>query len=335
MELRSSSNANKTQPDEMATETPKYVFVSQPERTVRRFSGREGHHELEQFLEDVKAAFAQRPDQDESKQASFVWSNLSQDVRQELKCQRVDEKDKDALIGALTDTYGDQRSLGTLALIFHSVRQEGYEGVRQYSTRLHVAFTDLVRQQKIKKVQVLDEGTLRDHFIEGLRETHLKISLRQHLAINPKHKFEDLRQRVLTWQPEEHIAASCSRVGTVESPADSIATSIADKFMPILEEQTKLIAKTTEENRECKKMMEARIDNLEKALADLRSCSQGSRESSPRQAQLPPTGSCYVCGRQGHYARECTQNNRRVYNRRGYAQSSYQQHRESGNDNPQ
>ena len=40
------------------------------------------------------------------------------------------------------------------------------------------------------------------------------------------------------------------RVGTFESPAYSIATSIADKFMAILEEQTNLIAKTTEENRQ-------------------------------------------------------------------------------------
>ena len=254
--------------------------------------------------------------------------------KQKLKCQRVDEKDKDALTESLTDIYGDQRLLGTLALIFHSVRQEGYEGVRQYSTRLHAAFTDVVRQQKTKKVQVLYEGTLTDHFIQGLRETHLKIKLRQHLAINPKDQFEDLRQRVLTWQPEEQTAATCSRVGTVESPADRIGASNADKFMPILEEQTKLTAKTTEENRECKKMMETRTDYyLDKALADLRSCSQWSGESSSRQTQLPWTRPCYVCGRHGHYARES------IKITGGFTTTLYtrnnQQHRESGNGNPQ
>ena len=135
-------------------------------------------------------------------------------------------------------------------------------------------------------------------------------------------QFKDLRQRVLIWQPGERTAASCSRVGTVESPAVRI-TSIADKFMPILEEQTKLTAKTTEENRECKKMMETRTDYyLEKALADLRSCSQWSGERSSRQTQFPWTRPCYVCGRHGHYARESIKNHGRVYNRRVYAQQS-------------
>ena len=88
---------------------------------------------------------------------------------------------------------------------------------------------------------------------------------------------------MLTWQPDEHTATSCSRVETVEFPADRIATNIADKFMPILEEQTKLIAKTTEENRECKKIMETRTGYLEKALAVFPSCSQWSGESHPRR----------------------------------------------------
>ena len=129
-------------------------------------------------------------------------------------------------------------------------------------------------------------------------------------------------------------AATCSRVGTVESPADRIATSNADKFMPMLEEQTKQTAKTTEENRECKKMMETRTDYyLDKALADLRSCSQWSGESSSRQTQLPWTRPCYVCGRHGHYARES------IKITGGFTTAVYtrnnQQHRESGNGNPQ
>ncbi|RUS78049.1 hypothetical protein EGW08_014188, partial [Elysia chlorotica] len=118
--------SRETQPGVMAAEeglrtpqTSQIVIIPQLERSVRRFDGQAGHQDLERFLGDVKAAWAQRPGQADTEKAAYLWSHLGNDVRDELRCQGVGQDDKTALLEALQETYGDRRSLSHLSLAFH------------------------------------------------------------------------------------------------------------------------------------------------------------------------------------------------------------------------
>ncbi|KAK3796711.1 hypothetical protein RRG08_037476 [Elysia crispata] len=48
-----------------------------------------GHQDLEQFLEDLEAAWAQRPNQADSERAAFLRSSLGSEVRDEFACQAL------------------------------------------------------------------------------------------------------------------------------------------------------------------------------------------------------------------------------------------------------
>ncbi|RUS69019.1 hypothetical protein EGW08_023219 [Elysia chlorotica] len=186
------------------TNSSQIVIIPQLERSVRRFDGDQGHQDLERFLEDVESAWAQRPGQTDQERAAYLWSHLGSNVRDELYCQGVGRGDKAVLLEALRETYGDRRSLSNLSLAFHSARQEGYEGVRQYSTRLHAAFVDLNRQQKRQNLAELDEACLRNRLIEGLSDEYLKIHLKQYITLHPHTSFQELRKVVLMWAPDKY-----------------------------------------------------------------------------------------------------------------------------------
>ncbi|KAK3798229.1 hypothetical protein RRG08_022782 [Elysia crispata] len=100
------------------TNHSKIVIIPQMERSVWRFRGQAGHQDLERFLQDLEAALAQRPYQADSERATFLWSNLGSEVRDEFACQGVDRGDKNALLEALRDTYGNRRPLSSLSLAF-------------------------------------------------------------------------------------------------------------------------------------------------------------------------------------------------------------------------
>ncbi|KAK3732153.1 hypothetical protein RRG08_026535 [Elysia crispata] len=138
------------------------VLIPQLERTVRHFTGRGGHQEFEQFCEDLIASWAHRTDLSETQKANFVWSRLGKEVKSEISCQGIDFKDKAKLLEALQTTYGDQRPVSSLSLTFHSTRQEGYEGIRQFSTRLHTAFPDLSKQLQRHNSTLVDETCLKE-----------------------------------------------------------------------------------------------------------------------------------------------------------------------------
>ena len=156
---------------------------------MRRFTGQAGHNYLD----------GPHGHRVSVETAAFLWSYLGTDVREKLSCQGVDRSNKGAILEALQETYSDSRSLSSLSLAFHTPGQEGYEGVRQFSTRLHAAFVDLNRQHRRLNIGQVDEACLKSQFVEGLRDKHLKLNVRQHSLANPNATFQDVRKTVLSW----------------------------------------------------------------------------------------------------------------------------------------
>ena len=148
----------------------------------------------------------------ETHKASFVWSHLGKEVKGEISCQGIDFKDKAKMLEALQTTYGDQRPISSLSLSFHSTRQEGYEGIRQFSIRLHTAFSDPNKQLQRHNSTLVDETWLREQFVEGLRDEHLKMSLRQCILAQPQANFKEVRKAVLAWKPEIYEDTNCNLI---------------------------------------------------------------------------------------------------------------------------
>ncbi|RUS73440.1 hypothetical protein EGW08_018796 [Elysia chlorotica] len=247
-------------------QTSQIVIIPQLERSVRWFDGQADHQDLERFLDEVEAAWARRPDQADPEKAAYLLSHLGNDVRDELRCQGVGQDDKTALLEALQETYGDRRSLSHLSLAFHSARQEGYEGVRQYSTRLHTAFMDLNRQQRRHNLAELDEACLRNQFIEGLHDEHLRINLKQLMSLHPHSSFQELRKTVLSWTPHKYdgVDLACSRISSdhVREKADHGAMNTFSRtdleellakqeetLKAVIREQAEIISSLTETYR--------------------------------------------------------------------------------------
>ena len=134
--------------------------------------------------------------------AAFLWSHLESDVRKGIACQGVDRRNKDALLQALRETFGDTRSLSSLSLAFYSTRQESCEDIRKFSVFLHSAFIDLNKCRERENIRLEDEACLKVQFIEGVKDNGEVKSLRQFSLTNPDASFQKLRKTMLSWKTE-------------------------------------------------------------------------------------------------------------------------------------
>ncbi|GFS19132.1 Pol polyprotein [Elysia marginata] len=257
------------------------VIIPQLERSVRRFTGQAGHQDLELFVEDVEAAWAQRPNQTDQERAAFLWSHLGNDVREEFSCQAVDRSDKNALLEALRETYGDRRPLSSLSLAFHSTRQETYEGVRQFSTRLHAAFVNLNRMHRRNRISEVDEECLKSQLIEGLKDEFVKMSIRQHAANNPQASFHELRKRLLMWKPDRDVEPTCSGITPLHQPDHQ--NSIEELMKQLLVKQEQRIGEALEQQAKT-------INSLAHAVKQLESSRGGEANSQVDQQSYNRAG---------------------------------------------
>ena len=322
------SSSKRTQPEEMedteahvaapvSSSQQQIMVIPQWEKSVRRFTGQSGHNDLVVWLEDIESAWRQRPNQSDPERAAYLWSHLGTDVREELSCQGVDRRDKDAILEALQETYGDSRSLSSLSLAFHTTRQEGYEGVRQFSTRLHAAFVDLNRQHRRLNIAQVDEACLKSQFVEGIRDEHLKLNIRQHSIANPNATFQDLRKTVLSWKPEREGAATCSGIKSeVQGQTSSLEAKIHELFI----EQNKVLAAQAESLRQQAEKVDCltrTVETLQKQKNEAENRrgettnkkEDGSMSGQPKSS-LSDNRACHYCGKLGHFVAECRKKKR-------------------------
>ena len=317
--------------DVHATDSPSQILViPELEKTIRKFTGQAGHHDLEVWLEDVDSAWTQRPGQTDSERAAFLWSHLEINVRQELNCQGVDRRDKNALLEALRHTYEDSSTLSALSVTFYTTRQESEEGVRQYSRRLCTAFQRLNRYRKRQSINSEDEACLITQFMEGLRDRMVKLILRKHSLANPHATFQELRKAVLSWMSEPETdsepakATVCSQIRYDTQPLQERLKYEEAKMQDRIADQAKLLAAQTQtinrltcsvhslERSESISEQKHRDSNFYKKDKSGPYCDysvqkrwQDTRVGERRLTRRRRRVNCFFCGQHGHLIRSC------------------------------
>ncbi|GFS19843.1 hypothetical protein ElyMa_005042300 [Elysia marginata] len=174
----------------------------------------------------------------DQERAAFLWSHLGSDMREEFSCQAVDRSDKNVLLEALPETYSDRQPLSSLKV----------------------------------------EECLKSQLTEGQKDEFVKMSIRQHAAINPQASFHELRKRLLMWKPDRDVEPMCSRITSVHKPDHE--NSLDELMKQLLVKQEQRIEEALEQQAKT-------INNLTHSVKELESTRGGEAISQGAADQQP------------------------------------------------
>lgn len=227
---------------------------------ISKFSGEKGTTRFSQWILQVEAflrAQVLQPQQG----VDFLLSALDgQAHREAVLLPPIKRDSAQALIKALVEKYGDNRSPDTLQEQFFSCRQTENEGSEEFALRLrerlhqwHTSDPDRIGGE---------DKRLRAQFSKGLREGAIKRELQRHLRRTPQATFEDIRREARSIEKEEQSAmgevAACQaqvtpalpplKSDTVpQSSLQQLKDSLRAELQQDLREQVVLLGKTIAE----------------------------------------------------------------------------------------
>lgn len=188
-------------------EKKKEIIIFHKDTQIRKFSGSVDDC-VSDFIAQVKALFESRQLK-EAERIELITSNVSKNVRDELKCCPPETLKSAALIlKALESTYGERRCVSELLGQFYNVRQRSSETVRTYSHRLKNAFDALRDRQKALDAAPVELTLLRDHFVSQLNNTLLRKKLKERVYEKQDLSFFDCRDIAIRWAEDEEEGES-------------------------------------------------------------------------------------------------------------------------------
>nr|KAG5700856.1 hypothetical protein BaRGS_024242 [Batillaria attramentaria] len=256
------------------------VFVN-PD-PLPRFDGEGGSCAAEAFVEEALRRLKHYKLADGAG-AEYVLSALTGCARAEILSRPADDRTTGAaILDLIQGEFGDKRDLATLLSTFHGRRQGMAEGVYQYAHALSAAAT---RANK-KQAGSINDGLLRDRFIDGLHPPELRRDLKRFIRGNSTATFLDAKAEALRWMRDD---------------ADAEVTV------------QRILTTTTEsaEVEEMRRQMAALTAQTAELQAQLSASQQPQR---PAKHQSSNTLRCWWCQQPGHREAECPA--KRQYNRR-------------------
>lgn len=253
----------------------------------------------------------------EQQKAHFVLSNLEGDARREIMTRSATDRDTATKIfNALSELYGCTVSAAALRTQFFNCRQEVGQSLKSFSLRLRELFSRL----KEKNAIGLREGdiVLRDQFIMGLKDEHVRRELRQQVRRNPELAFEDVWKESLALEEEQNEVWPTSACLAVSRPPDCSAVNDwkqafkAEVLKEVKEQMTEMTKTLLEEIRNERPPL-LRGPPRERSYSDstwrTTSRPQTRSQTPPPQHRYKwdPQGRpiCNRCGESGHISRNC------------------------------
>ena len=264
------------QPPQQQQQPPRHMMIVPHEVEVPMFHGRDPRcASLRDFQHALEDLWQQRPDFTPANRSNRAWHKLTAPVRRELETQGLDHQSPvEDLLRALKDTYGDQRSVSQRAGDFYGCKQEGFEGLRSYSQRLHEAFRSLVSAQVKARRATVDGNMLIERFLEGMRDSLLKNLTRSYQLAHPRATFQEIRTEAMEME-EAGVDPPVVQQHAASRPADDTVAQI--------------------------KLLREEIATLRQKVEDI--SSRGPPRREHYRERSPPV--CFLCNGRGHFARAC------------------------------
>ena len=276
-----------------------YVFVPR-ERKCPTFSAKNSCDlmSVEDWIEEARRCLSIRrmlP----AEQALFLFDHLDGEAKAEMKFHSVaDRNTPDKVFNILLENYAcSQVYVRTQQQFYLRTQKEG-ESVREYSHALKSIMDIAIRKSPEGSIPNSD-CTLRDQFVEHLRDDMLRRHLKDKMVASPTMSFMDARHAALSWVDRGKL------VSNQRARAHS-----CDTFVSNCEADANVIvAKPDGEIAEVKEVLRQQQLQLDAILKHLGAPGPSDRGRGPaRPYRFRPDGKpiCSRCNQDGHIARFCS-----------------------------
>ncbi|CAG2252037.1 unnamed protein product [Mytilus edulis] len=186
---------------EQLQKSTKTVYVAK-ERPFTKLSGRPEKDKdpiISDWLEDAREHLVTIPD--EKAKIDFLMQNLISPAKDEIRLRPLLERDSAAKILLLIHSiYDGDDSVSQLQQLFFQRNQKENETLQDYSLNLMKIFDQINKRDNT--VLGDKDKVLKDRFIEGIKEPHLKREVKRFSYEHKTMKFLEFRQEVLLWVNE-------------------------------------------------------------------------------------------------------------------------------------
>lgn len=278
----------------------RYVYVPR-ERKCPRFSGKRSIDLLtvEDWVEEVRRSLIVRP-VPVAEKALFVYDLLDGEAKAEVKFRPAsDRDDPEKIFTILLDMYGCSQSLVGLQKQFFQRRQLEGETLREYSHAL-MALMEAMKRKNLPGICNPDH-TLRDQFIEHMRDNTLRRELRRQVRLNPEMSFLEVRSEAIRWADEGEAPGVRPRAHSCAADVQVVGTYRSNSHSP---EFTNELGELKDCLRKQQVQLDAILKHLSISPSNTVGVAVGSRPGAARfQADGKPI--CLRCNKAGHIARFC------------------------------
>ena len=186
---------------EQLQKSTKTVYVAK-EKPFTKLSGRPTKDKdpiISDWLEDAREHLVTIPD--EKSKIDFLMQNLISPAKDEIRLRPLLERDTaDKIMYLIHSIYDGDDSVAQLQELFFRRNQKDAETLQDYSLNLMEIFDQIIKRDN---TVLGDKDTvLKDRFIGGIKESHLKREVKRFSFEHKTMKFLEFRQEVLLWVNE-------------------------------------------------------------------------------------------------------------------------------------
>lgn len=279
----------------------RYVYMPR-DRKCPRFSGNPGVDPLsvEEWVDEVKRYLVFRPGS-RGEQAMIVLDLLDGEAKTEVRFRpAVDREDSEKIFRILIGVYGCSQSLISLQTQFFQRRQREGESLRVYSHALMTLMDAIKRRDPLCFVS--SDLTLRDQFMECVRDGLLRRELLRQVRINPNATFLEVRSEAFRWAEEGELRGNRPRA---HSSHTYPVTGRGGEVNVVVAGCADELGDLKESLQRQQKQLDAIMQRLDSAPVAFRPPSAPSTRASRYRFQADGKPICLHCGQPGHIARFC------------------------------
>lgn len=279
------------------------------EKPITPFSGEVGKdvNTVDEFIEEVERGMRARALRGED-QVDFILSLLKGSALEEIKLRmRGGSKQPGDIFSYLRDAFREKRTVPQLLNAFYARRQLEGEDLKDYSHAISQILNSALLQSPSAVHDVA--STLRDQFIEGVRDSGLRRELRRLVREKPSSTLIDVREEAILWtledRPRSSSVAKSRQLTSCDvdgQPAKASPTNAEADLATTLTEVVKLIAQQGKAISE----LTGAIRGLTLQNTNPGGAWRGGRPRNKPRYTEDGQPICLRCEGIGHMAKQCT-----------------------------